>query len=230
MSYFADSNEGGADGTTETPEPPEHHEPHVAEHDGSNNFPEVHLIDTNLIGLFEFNDKNVSLPEPHEQEAPSSKERDFVLALGIGSNLSFGKYGFGANIGVYLIVNLDSKSTQASFRIGTSASIGTPGSASEKAPNGFGFEGSIGPTLTAGFGDASKGYFGPANSLSINGPALAIATVNTPDYKSVTISEGVGAGLTVERTTTVSTGEFDSFDLQRCYYELNQYIIRGTGN
>lgn len=230
MSYFADSNEeGGADGTTETPEPPEHHEPHVSEHGGSNNFPEVHLIDTDLIGLFEFNDNNVSLPEPHEQEAHSSKERDLVLAFGIGSNLSVGKFGFGANIGAYLIVNLDPKPTETSFRIGTSATIGMPGSASEKAPNGFGFEGSIGPSLTVGFGDASNGFFGPANSLSINGPAVTVATVNTPDYKSITISEGAGAGFTVERTNTVSTGEFDSFDLQRCVYELNQYIMRGTG-
>lgn len=190
-------------------------------------FPEVHLIDLDLNNLFEFKEKGseIGLPQPHEQETASKKERDLVLALGFGTRLSVGHFTTGASMGMYLTIDLDSKSPS----VGTFASVGMPGGIAEKAPGSAGFERSVGPSLTIGFGDARNGFFGPANSTGINGGVVSVDIVDTADYQGITVSGGAGAGITSERTSTISTGEINSYDLQRCVHELYQYIMRGTG-
>lgn len=234
MSFWGDADDDGggvedqADGADQLERP----DPHINEHEHPQDFPEVHLIDIDLRSLLNFNpeDFDVNLPEPHEEGTSGTKERELILAGGMGANLSFGKFSTGASLGFYLIINLDSKSKGALFRAGTFASGGMPGGVSAKAPFGaVGLQGSIGPNFTAGYGDARKGFFGLADVVGVSGPGVSVGTVNSPAYKSVTLSEGAGAGITAERTSTISIGEFDSYDLERCAFELNQYIMRGTG-
>lgn len=229
MSFQADSIDdgGGASDSPSIPEAPEHPEPHVSDHDGRKDFPDVHLLDINLVDLYSFDDvdNNVGLPQPHAQDSSRSKEQDLLLAVGLGVNLSLGRFTTGASLGLYISVDLNSKAG----RMGTYISVGMPGGANVQTSGGLGFNASISPSLTAGFGNANNGFFGPATVLNLNAPALNVGVVSTPDYKSMTFSEGAGAGFNFERTTTESMSELNSFDLQRCVYELNQFIIRGTG-
>lgn len=206
---------------------PNHPEPHIVEHDISRDFPDVHLLDVDLRSLsFTKEEGNLDLPEPHSQESSKAKERELLLAMGMGVSLSVSRFTTGANTGFYLVVDLDAKSIWSSLRVGPYASIGMPGGVTQRAPGGFGFNALFGPNLTVGMGNSANGFFGPANQLNVNGPGVVIGIVKTPDYKSVQISGGGGVGISIERTSTISGGEVDSYDLQRCYFELQQYIIK----
>jgi hypothetical protein len=114
--------------------------------------PDVHLIDLDLNTLFEFKEKEIELglPQPHEQETVSEKEHDLVLAFGIGTRLSVGHYTTSTSMGLYLTIDLDSKSPS----VGSFATIGMPGGIAEKAYPGF--DASMGPSLTVGYGDVRK--------------------------------------------------------------------------
>ncbi|GGC84709.1 hypothetical protein GCM10011396_35040 [Undibacterium terreum] len=223
------SGGSGASGSFETPS---HPEPHTLEHDFSRDFNGVHLLEVDLRNLSydsrDF-DRVINLPGPHTQESNSSKERDLLLAGSIGGGLSLGRYSTSGGLGLYVIVDLNSKSVWTSLRMGTFSSIGAPGGLNGNSSGGFSFGGKIGPTVIVGFGNANAGFFGPTNSVTIDAPLVSVAVVKTSDYESIQVSAGGSAGVSVERTSSVSGGEINSQDLQRCVQELTNYITRDTG-
>lgn len=223
------SGGSGASGSFETPS---HPEPHAIEHDFSRDFPSVHLLEVDLRNLSydsrDF-DRVINLPGPHTQESNSSKERDLLLAGSMGVGLSLGRYSTSGSLGLYVIVDLNSKSVWTSLRVGTFASIGAPGGLNGNSSGGGGFDAKIGPTLIVGVGNANAGFFGPTNSVTVDAPGVSVGVVNTSDYQGLQVSAGGGAGVSVERTSTVSGGEINNHDLQRCVQELTNYITRDTG-